>query len=85
MENKDILLTIRTRDGVIYEGPIKGVTSNNDLGKFDVLTNHANFITIIKDSLKIYESAGEKEFKLDNGIMKVQENIINVLLGVKSG
>lgn len=81
----EISLTIRTREGVIYEGTVTGLTSTNKVGKFDVLEEHANFITIIKDKLIIYEKDQQKEFNLDNGIMKVVENKVEVLLGVKSG
>ena len=82
--NENIHLIVINRDGVILEEDISGVSSKNKKGKFDVLTNHANFISIIEGALIIHQKDGrEKEMAVDNGIIKVRENTIEVYLGIK--
>lgn len=77
-------LKVRVRDGVIYEGKVISISSYNEVGKFDVLPEHANFISLINKGLVIREKGGsEKEIKFDNALMRVRENNVEVYLGVE--
>lgn len=35
---------------ILYSGPASSVSSINSAGKFDILPEHANFVTMTKDS-----------------------------------
>jgi F0F1-type ATP synthase epsilon subunit len=48
MANDTIQVTIQTPKKMLYKGPALAVSSVNSTGKFDILAEHANFITIIQ-------------------------------------
>lgn len=74
---------IRKRDGVIFEGDVYAVSSINEIGPFDILFNHANFIAKIKDKVTIHSDKNtKKDFVIDNGIISVKENLVEVFLGI---
>lgn len=77
-------VTIRDRKGVVWEGEATVVSSINSVGPFDVLQNHANFISIIKTRLVVTKMDKTKqEFNVDSGVIQVRENKVMVYLGVK--
>ena len=78
-----ILLKIQTKEGVVFNGEVKAVTSYNDKGIFDVLFEHENFISVIKSKIIIHLTNGvDREMKIDNGVMKVYENEVHIFLGL---
>ncbi len=84
MQKKPLSLKVVSRDGIVFEGIIENLTSVNDKGKFDVLSHHANFISLIQDYLIIRTGEEEdQEIKIDSGVMKVVDNDVEVFLGVK--
>ncbi len=84
MEEKPLLLKIINREGIVFEGQVKNLSSINDKGKFDVLSRHANFISLIRDYLIIRTlDKKEQQINIDSGVMKVVDNQIEVFLGVK--
>ena len=84
-QTSDLELTVRDRTRVIFNGPIKSLSSVNETGPFDILQSHANFISIIKDKLTIrVEGKKEEEMKIDQGVLKVKGNKVTVYLGIKA-
>ncbi|MGD8744669.1 MAG: hypothetical protein PVJ52_03685, partial [Candidatus Woesebacteria bacterium] len=57
-------LTIKNRERIIFDGEVKSLTSYNEKGKFDVLPQHANFISLIRKEL-VYRELDGKENKLE--------------------
>lgn len=85
MTDQKFHLKVASREGVIFEGDVDSITSYNEKGKFDVLAEHENFISLVKKSL-IVRSVGEdvnKELAFDNALMRVRENNVEVYLGVE--
>lgn len=79
----NIQLLIRQREKILFDGEIKAFTSLNERGTFDVLYEHANFISIINKTYVIHKLDGTKtEMKIDQGIVKVHENKVTVYLGI---
>ncbi|MBN1168338.1 hypothetical protein JXA63_00450 [Candidatus Woesebacteria bacterium] len=75
---------MRNREGLIFEGQVKNLTSINDDGEFDVLSYHANFISLINEKLilRLLDNT-DRVIKFDRGVMRVVDNNIDVYLGVK--
>ncbi len=74
---------VRNRERIFYDGPAKAVTSFNAKGKFDILDEHVNFISIISKGVTIYkEDNSSKEFKISTGVLKVSRNTIEIFLGI---
>ncbi|HSW47683.1 MAG TPA: hypothetical protein VLG67_01250 [Candidatus Saccharimonadales bacterium] len=66
-----------------FNGLATSVTSLNKKGKFDILPFHANFITLIKEYLIIRQMDKKKiTFPLETGIIKVEGDKVNVVIGV---
>lgn len=83
--SKPLFLKIQSRDGDIYEGQVLSLSSKNDKGKFDILEQHANFISLINDVLVIRELNGQtKEIPVTNGVLKVEDGKVDVYSGVKA-
>lgn len=90
MVNNDIksptlFVSIKSPEGVVFEGNVIALSSYNDNGPFDILPMHANFISIVKNKIIIYENKKTvKEFKLDNAILKASNNNVKVFLGIEN-
>ena len=66
-----------------YDGVAKSVTANNDTGKFDILAQHHNFITILSaGDIIVRDEQGEHAIKIDRAIMHVKRNQVIVFLDV---
>jgi F0F1-type ATP synthase epsilon subunit len=84
MKDKALFVTIRSRTGIIYEGNAISLTSYNDKGKFDILPEHANFISLIQKKLILREKDKTKqEIDIGNGVLRVMSNQVDVYLGIK--
>lgn len=77
-----ITLTIRSREKVVFAGEVFAFTSVNEKGIFDVLPEHENFISVIRDVLVIHKEKSEdkEELKIERGILRVLQNRVSVYL-----
>lgn len=81
---KVLHLTIKNREQILLDTPVKSVSSVNKTGLFDILFQHAHFISIIQEKIIIrYEDGRTEEMAIDQGIVKVRGNQIDVYLGIK--
>ena len=81
---RSLFLMVRSRNQVLFSGKVTSLSSFNEMGKFDVLKKHANFISLINKSLQIrLEDGSEKEIKVDHGVMRVLKNKVDVYLGIR--
>jgi len=78
-------LKVSSREGVVFEGDVASVTSYNEKGRFDVLAEHANFISLINKGLEIVESNKKEKINIpfDNALIRVRENNVEVYIGVE--
>lgn len=80
-----LYLKIRDRENVFFQGEIKSLSSTNAKGKFDVLQGHANFITLVRETLIVRPKEGEERvFDVKNGVMRVLQGRIEIFLGMGS-
>ncbi len=82
MASDQLDISIRDRKSTLYEGSIKSATSYNDLGVFDVLPQHANFVTLISKKIIINKGLeDEKIIEIADGLMNVSSDRIDVYIG----
>lgn len=84
MNETAIAVCVRNGDKILYNATAKVVSSVNEMGIFDILPLHSNFISIIKEEIIIHESSGGKK-KIpitDRGVLSVRENKIDIFLGI---
>lgn len=79
---KTISVVIKNKDGVIFEGPARALTSYNEKGIFDVLPLHENFISVVKDFIRIYKPDGKsQDMKITTGVLNVIKNKVKIYVG----
>lgn len=77
-------LSIRSREGKVYEADVVSLTSYNEQGKFDILAQHANFISLVTRELTIREAGGtDKTINIDNALLRAREGRVEVFIGVE--
>lgn len=65
-----------------YDGDAYAVSSENDVGSFDVIEGHRNFITIIQHKLLIRSTANDvQEVPITKGVLTVHDNQVRVYVG----
>ena len=80
-----INLTIRSKEKLLFRDKVWAVTSYNAKGVFDILAEHANFICVISQSIVVHKvDKKELVFKIDNGIMIVENDTVSMYVGVVS-
>jgi len=80
-----LYVTIRSPEKIVYQGEVKALSSINEKGPFDILGSHGNFISFVRKSITLHEKSGEKkEMKIDSGVLKVQENKVDIFLGIEA-
>ena len=83
VKNEKLLVIVRDRNTLIFQGQVEAVSSFNDMGPFDVLPRHANFISLIKQAIILHlMDKTEKRIEVTSGVMKVRENNMEVYLGI---
>ena len=81
----NLKVKIMNRDRVIFEGEVKAITSENSLGEFDILPQHANFVSTIKSKIVLHKDKGAEEvFPVTLGVIDVGSNQIKVYLGLEA-
>lgn len=66
---------------LLYEGEVVSLSSYNDKGPFDILADHINFISLIKQKITLHESSGKStEISIDRGILRVYGGKADVFL-----
>lgn len=84
-DNKSLIVKIRDAENIIFEGEADLISSINEVGKFDVLPLHANFISMIQQELHIFNKHQKvKELKIQSAVMKVSENKVHIFLGLEN-
>ncbi len=75
-------VTIRDRSGILFQGEAQAVSSQNEKGPFDILPEHAHFISTLTEKVVIHLSTGEQTFSCSKGMISTVEDEVTILLGV---
>jgi len=83
-KSKALKVLIRSKNKTFFDGVCYSVSSMNDVGEFDILSEHANFVTLIKNKIIIDKSMdSEKTISIDNkAVLNIINNQVDVYLGV---
>ncbi len=85
-KNPNVLdVEIRSPDKMLFKGEAQAISSRNEVGPFDVLPQHENFISIINGNITVWTGKHQKqEIESESAIMKAKSNTVRVFLGVES-
>lgn len=79
---EELAVNIVSADENVFDGTVYMLTSKNNEGEFDVLPLHTNFITLIEEKIILHKTSKEKkEIPITNGVLKVAENQVSIILG----
>ena len=84
MDNRTAIhILVKDKNGIVMEDDVYAISSFNDVGIFDVLPLHINFISLIRKKLTVHTVKGEnKDMDIGTGLLKVVKNQVNVYLGL---
>lgn len=79
---KELHVQVSSPEATLFDGEAKAISSFNERGPFDVLGGHESFISIIKDSLIVYDLQGQaKMVEVEHGVLRVVGNRVDVFVG----
>ena len=82
-EQLKVHLIVRNRDKILFDEDIKAITSINDKGIFDILPEHANFMSLIQKYILIHKLDGTKQrMDINNGVLKIRGSLINCYVDI---
>jgi len=69
---------------ILFNGKARSVSSKNSRGPFDILPEHANFITIIENqNIDIVDEKGAKmTIKVEQGILHQANDIVSIYTNI---
>lgn len=83
MNEKQINVIVNSPDKLIWEGRADSVSSENTEGTFDILPEHANFVTMIENKPVVVRSGGtQKEFQYQNAVLVVRGKMVTIYAGI---
>ncbi len=72
---------VRKKDKLLFSDIAESVSSINDVGPFDVLPYHKNFVCIIKSNVEIKQSGGGIfSIPVNRGIFQARNNCVEIYL-----
>lgn len=78
-----IKLTVRDAENIIFNGDVDRISSFNEVGRFDIYPKHANFISIIRKQLTLYNDHKIiKDLKIEQAVLKIKSNTATIFLGI---
>lgn len=76
-------LKIVSREGVVFDGKVVSVSSYNQRGKFDILSLHTNFISLIYKKIEIVKPEGSKQvINIQKALLKNKANNLEIFVGI---
>lgn len=80
----NLSVVIRNKDKILYNGQVYAISAINDNGPFDILDQHENFISLIKNKIIIHTTPRETmEIQIENGIIRVYEDKVHIYVNFK--
>lgn len=82
---EEFTLIIRDRQTVIFDGKAAAISTKNESGPLDILPEHTNFISLVKEFVLLEKlDGGKQKIDIDTGVVKVIKNDVRIYLGIFS-
>jgi F0F1-type ATP synthase epsilon subunit len=80
-----LTVVIKNKERILFSGQAQAITSVNDKGPFDILCQHENFISLIKEKIIIHITLQEKkEIQIESGIVRAYNDKVFAYVSLKS-
>ncbi len=81
--HKPLKVLICSRNKVFFNGEAFSVSSKNEKGAFDILPQHAQFVTLLLGDVILDKGLPtETAFKIDRGVLNILGSKVDVYIGV---
>lgn len=76
-----IKLNIITPERKVYDGEVSEITTENDIGRLEILPNHVPMVTSIIPTVTTFTTVEGNKLKLftSTGILRIENNELNLL------
>ena len=84
--NQYLHVRILSPQKTIFEGEVLSVSSRNSAGKFDILPEHANFMTLVENSPVIIQKTNKQKqtFNFPLALIYTAKDQVNIYTGIPS-
>lgn len=83
-DKKKIQVKIRNTQKIVFEGEVDRISSYNKVGPFDIYPGHANFISIVKDKLSLYDNNEMiKEIEFERAVLEIKKDMAKIFTGIE--
>jgi len=84
MSEELLSVQIMNPNEVLWEGEARSVSSKNNYGPFDLLPEHANFVTLVKkDPIIVRGVDEEKTFTFDSAVIHIHDNKVLIFAQIE--
>lgn len=74
---------ILSPNGVIWQGNAYAVSSENSQGPFDLLPEHAHFISMVnKKPIQVSTESGAETFTFDTSVIRLIDNEVKIFVDI---
>lgn len=64
-----------------FEGYVRSFSATNDVGMYDILPGHENFVTVVVGGAVVVDEEGKRlDFNLGRAVVEVSENVLKVFV-----
>lgn len=82
-ETKTLDVTVLNTNKLLFSKKAKSVSSTNEKGRFDILPNHQDFISLINDFIEIRDLSAQKTlFKIKTAVLYLKDNRLIIFIGI---
>jgi len=82
---KKIKLTVRDTQNIIFDGEVDRISSFNEVGRFDIYPMHANFISIIRQEISLFQDKKLiKNITIEQAVLKIKQDVAHIFLGIET-
>ncbi|MFA7309826.1 MAG: hypothetical protein WC050_02875 [Candidatus Paceibacterota bacterium] len=84
-EGKTLLVRASSPKGLLWEGRAQSVSSLNSQGPFDLLPEHAHFISLIeRQPIVIVKEGGEEETLIfQSAVIRLFDDVVNIYADIQ--
>lgn len=82
--NARLHVVIEDTGTILFQGDAYAISSTNELGPFDILPYHNNFISIVRDYITIHKTKDDKiDLQIESGVLRQTKNNVQIFVGVE--
>jgi len=83
VDTRSFPIRIQTPESIVWEGRGLSLSTTNSAGRFDLLPQHANMITIVeREPIEIVTSAGNRKFVFEKAVLAVKDNSVTIYANI---